>query len=331
MEERRSHLNLDERRKIWKFDRLGYGVNQIARELDRSASTISRELKRNANAGEEWLIRAHLAQELATLRRTKANSSRTRLKSESIQDYVETRLKRKWSPEIIALRIGRDIAGAAISHEAIYQWIREERPDLTQYLKIAGKARRRRCCKRHYRPKAPAAPKVSIDERPAEANDRSVAGHWEGDLIVSRKSKFVILHLKERKTRFSKLRRLHNATAATLKAAVINILGFYPSNIVYSITFDNGSENAEHEIIACTLDTAIYFCHAYHSWEKGTVENGNRRVREDFPKGTDFALVTDEQIQATEDRINNTPLKCLNVFTPAEAFKLELLCGCSLE
>lgn len=328
MEKKKGQLRLCERRKIWKFFRLQYGIRRIAREVERDHSVISRELRRNANSGEDWIERSQLAHQLAKSRRTKANESRTRLKSEEIQFYVEEKLKLKWTPEIISIRIGRDIAGAVISYEAIYQWIREERPELTQYLKVAGKARRRRRSKKQYRPKEPAAPKVSIDERPQEANDRAVAGHWEGDLIVSKKSKFVVLHLKDRRTRFSKLRRLPNAKAETIKQAVIDILGFYPNNLVYTITFDNGSENALHQEIAYTLDAAVYFCHAYHSWEKGTVENGNKRVREDFPKGTDFALVTDNQIQSTEDRINNTPMKCLNALTPTEAFQEALFACC---
>ena len=109
---------------------------------------------------------------------------------------------------------------------------------------------------------------------------------------------------------------------------MIDMLGFFPSNLVYTITLDNGSENALHQHVAYSLNAAVYFCHAYHSWEKGTIENGNRRVREDFPKGTDFALISDEQIKATEDRINSTPLKCLNALTPAEAFREELLACC---
>jgi IS30 family transposase len=289
---------------------------------------VSRELKRNANDGEDWIEKTHRADEKAKRRRTEANQSRTRLKSEEIQNYVGGKLKLKWPPEIISLRIAKDLKGATISHEAIYQWIRELRPDLTEYLKTAGKSRRRRRGKKQHKPKVPAAPKVSIDDRPLEVNARKVVGHWEGDLIVSRKSKYVVLHLKERKTRFSKLRRLPDAKAKTIKQAVIEVLGFYPHDLVYTITLDNGSENALHQEIAHSLDAAVFFCHAYHSWEKGTVENGNRRVREDWPKGTDFALVADAQIQATEDRINGTPMKCLGACTPAEVFTVELLACC---
>ncbi len=322
------HVSLKERLTIWKCARLGYSLRRIGREIGKDPSTIQRELKRNANDGEDWMRRAHQANELACRRRTEANESRTRLGSIEIQEYIEERLKKKWSPLRISIRIGKSIAGASISYEAIYQWIRDERPDLVQYLIICGKSRRRRRGKKQYKPKQPAAPKTSIDERPEEINNRTVVGHWEGDLMVSRKSTAVLLHLRERKTRFSKLVKLPDAKAETIKWAMIKILGALPGTLVMSITLDNGSENALHDEIALELLADVYFCHAYHAWEKGAVEYGNSDVRKDLPKGTDFALISDEEIQAIEDRMNTTPMLCLNAFTPAEAMREALFACC---
>jgi IS30 family transposase len=325
MEDLKGHLSYPERSQIWKYKKLGYGVRQIARELGRSESTISRELRRNANDGVDWAAKATQAHELTKSRRTQANESRIPLKSIRIQLYVEQKLKDKWSPELIALRLRFENSDVTVSHEAIYQWIREERPDLIQYLKVAGKFRRRRRGKKAYKPKQPAAPKTSIDERPAHIGTREEVGHWEGDLMVSRQSRPVLLHLRERQTRLSKLVKLPDAKAETAKLAVVAALGSYPNDIVRTLTLDNGSENALHDEMSAALGLDVYFAHPYCAWEKGTIENGNGSVRWDLPKKTDFALITESRIQQIEDRLNNRPMKCLGGMTPLEAMNKVLL------
>lgn len=328
MEDLKGDLTPLERRQIWKYKKLGYGVRQIAREVERAASTVSRELKRNANSGEDWAAKAAQAYEMAKSRRTQANESRTPLKSIQIQAYVEAKLKEGWSPELISIRLKHEKCDVTISHEAIYQWVREERPDLVQYLKIGGKSRRRRRGKKCYRQKQPAAPKTSINERPEHIEARQEAGHWEGDLIVSRQSHAVLLHLRERKTRFSKIIKLPDAKAETAKRAIIEALGEYPPGLILTLTLDNGSENALHDEFSAALNVDVYFTHPYSAWEKGTIENGNKAVRQDFPKKTDFALIANNDVLRVEDRLNNRPMKCLGGMTPREAMNLELVaCG----
>jgi transposase, IS30 family len=326
MSKKYKHLSLEERQDIWHYVRLGYSKKRIARKIGRPVSTVRRELKRNANDKDHWVSKANCAHALAKLRRTEANESRTKLKSIEIQEYVKEKITiSKWTPQMISLRIGIDKPGASISHEAIYQWLQEEEPELLKYLPILGKVRRRRRGKKKpYQPKQPAAPKTSIDERPESENNREDYGSWEGDLMVSKQSKEVILHLRERKSRYSKLLILSNGKAETLRDAVINTLGFFPKSLKVSLTFDNGSENAFHLEIAHSVGIAVYFCHAYHSWEKGTVENGNGKVRRFLPKGTDFSSVTNEQLQEIEDLINGYPMECLNGMTPSEVMKLQL-------
>jgi len=328
MEDLKGDLTPLERRQIWKYKKLGYGVRQIAREVGRAASTVSRELKRNANSGEDWAAKAAQAHELAKMRRTQANESRTPLKSIRIQAYVEAKLKEGWSPELISVRLKFEQSDVTVSHEAIYQWVREEKTDLIQYLKIGGKSRRRRRGKKSYPHKQPATPKTSIDERPEHIEARQEAGHWEGDLIVSRQSREVLLHLRERKTRFSKIIKLPDAKAETARRAIIEMLGEYPPGLTLTLTLDNGSENALHEEFAAALNMDVYFTHPYSAWEKGTIENGNKAVRQDLPKKTDFALIANSDVQRVEDRLNNRPMKCLQGMTPQEAMNAELrACG----
>lgn len=326
MKESKGHLSLAERRHIWKYKKLGYGVRQIARELERTESTISRELKRNANSGEDWIAKAAQAHEFANNRRSHANESRTPLKSIRIQSYVACKLKAGWSPELISLRLKFEKSDITVSHEAIYQWVRKHRTDLIKYLKIGGKSRRRRRGKKHYAARQPAAPnKTSIDERPEHIDAREEAGHWEGDLMVSRQSHAVLLHLRERKTRFSQIVNLPDAKAETAKHAVISTLGAFPGDLARTLTLDNGSENAQHDEVAAVLNLDVYFTHPYSAWEKGTIENGNKAVRQDLPKKTDFALVANSEVLRIENRLNDRPMKCLGGMTPREAMHQELL------
>lgn len=325
MEDSQGQLGLAERRVIWKYRKLGYGVSKIAKETGRSKSTISRELRRNDNSGEDWVAKANQAQEMAQGRRIQANSSKTRLKSVLIQNYAEEKLKLGWTPELIAIRLKEvEKSDVTISHEAIYQWLLRDRTDLIEYLPVVGKHRRRRRGKKSYQHKEPAAPKTSIDERPKEIESRQEVGHWESDLIESSGSNSSLVHMRERKTRFSQIVLISDKKALSNKSAIMGALGAFKGVAVKTLTLDNGVENALHADIAAELNVSVYFTHPYSSWEKGTIENGNRAVRVYYPKGTDFATLKSSDVAELEHRLNSRPMKVLKGKTPSEAMSEEL-------
>lgn len=207
--------------------------------------------------------------------------------------------------------------GQYIGYEAIYQYIYEDAPDMIKYLPRSHRKRyprghSHRHCRSHIPERTP------LDERPIDVERRDTIGHWEGDTMVSRKSKVALQILIERKSRYAQLTRLNRKTATEMANAVISRLGVLPADARQTITLDNGSENTEHLGITEVLGTKTYFCAPFHSWEKGSVENMAGLVRRFFPKKTDFALITHEQIESVESLLNNRPRKCLNYATPME-------------
>jgi IS30 family transposase len=163
--------------------------------------------------------------------------------------------------------------------------------------------------------------RVSISERPEIVEKRERIGDWEADTIVSRQSKVAINVLTDRKSRVAFLKRLQQKTKEETKLAILGSLGKYPANYRYTITYDNGAENTEHEEINKILDIKSYFCEPYHSWEKGTVENTIGLIRRWIPKKTDLANVSEIEIAGIESWLNNRPRKCLNYKTPSEVFE----------
>ena len=163
--------------------------------------------------------------------------------------------------------------------------------------------------------------RVDIDERPQEANERLEFGHFESDCVESvRTSSSALVVTPDRMIRYTKIRKLTQKTSLQASSQIIFALSEYNLTQLHSITYDNGCENTKHEIVNEALQIRSYFCKAYHSWEKGTVENINGLIRRWFPKKTDFDTITEERIQFVEDWINNLPMKVLNFKTPHEAY-----------
>jgi len=206
----------------------------------------------------------------------------------------------------------------SVCHESIYQFIYKEAPDLIQHL--PRKHRRRR--KKHPYRKKPTkiALKTCISLRPEPINNRSVAGHWESDSVESKGHKQGCNVLVERKTRLKHITKLESKKAGATQKALLKRLSTHPDNMVSSITYDNGSENAKHLIVNDKLGCDSYFCQPYHSWEKGTVEQTIGLVRRFFPKGTDFTQVSSKRLLQIESLLNNRPRKCLGFKTPLEAY-----------
>ncbi len=319
------HLSLEDRAAISEMKRNGHTMTEIAEVLGRSRSTISRELNRNATPAYRVYLSCKAHERAVT--RKKESGKRPRLKNESIVSYVREKLSEDWSPEIIAGKIGQDIRGASISHEAIYQYIyhpkTEDREELIGYLVRGHRKRRKKGIGRKER-KTKIPNRIPIEERSVSADNRSRYGHWEGDSLVSGKSLAALNSLVERKSRLTFLTRLDRKSSGLTRDAVIQRLGALPEKARRSLTVDNGTENARHEEITEAIGTRCYFADPYASWQRGANEQVNGMVRRYFPKGTDFSKITDEQVAWVESRINNRPRKYLSYKTPAEVAAVAL-------
>jgi len=319
-------LTIEEREIIqemwWKKE----SVRAIARSLKRSPSSISRELTKNFPLQKRYTPR--LAHERA-LKKRKSRGRILKLKNQFIRRKTIEWLKEGYSPEQISGRLELEHK-QSISHEAIYQYIYSQvyrdgygymKPgyhDLRQYLKRRHKRRQRKGLRRSE--KVPKFNGVSIEQRPKGVERRKVIGHWEGDSVVSRKSSIALNTLVERKTGLLCISRIKNGTAAETARVVIERFRHLPPQYRQTLTLDNGSENAGWQTIEHALNLKTYFAHAYCSGERGTNENTNGLIRWYFPKGTDFATISDDDIKRVETILNNRPRKRLGWRTPLEVF-----------
>lgn len=318
------HISLEERERLYALREQGKSLRCIAKEIGRSQSSLTRELQRNVKYGNEYFVNEYLpcrAQQLAEKRQV-GQRKKASLKNPLIYLYVKKHLiEDGWSPEVIAGKLRLDHPGEHITKETIYRYIYarrlhgKQKQALSSYLPCARKKRMKLNGRRVFRHgKIPFT--VSIEQRPASILQRKRIGHWETDNVIGRQTDKTALSVTvERKTRFTIITKLHNRKAATKTAALISRLQQYPRR---TLTTDNGKENSQHRYIAITLQIAMYFCHSYASWEKGTVENTNGRIRRFIPKGISIDTISEETIAAIEEKLNNTPRKCLDFLTPYE-------------
>jgi IS30 family transposase len=300
--------------------RAGIPLAEIARLLGRSRSTLWRELRRNRSP---WSgVYLDLAAQQRTRDRIGQAHRRNRLKSERVRDYVSEKLEQGWSPELIAGRIGLDLAGCSVSHEAIYQYIYGlPEPQRTAYVRCLrqGRPRRRRRGAAKSGRKSRIPNRIGIEQRPESVTLRRQAGHWEGDSMVSSHNTTVLYSLVERKTRLVRLVRIRGRDGRRTAKAIISRLEPFPPAARRSLTLDNGFEHSCHETVTRALGTHCYFCDPYSAWQRGTSENRNGLIRCHFPKGTNFAKLTQAEIERVELAINTRPMKCLGYKTPLEA------------
>jgi transposase, IS30 family len=311
-----THITADERDCICALKAAGLSLRNIAQTIGRHHTTISRELKKNAAPVHSGYYLSHKAHERSVKRKSQAHQ-RDRLKNDLIRRYVELGLSLQWTPEEIAGRLSTDHKGQTISHEAIYQYIYKERRDFIEFLPRHHRKRLKKGHSRKHR-NSHIPNRVSIEERPQCVDNRKQEGHWEKDTLVSRESKACLDVSTERKSRYTILDLLEQRTAELSRTSLVNHLNVFPKNWRRSITYDNGSENTLHEEVNRILGTKSYFCHAYASWEKGTVEYTNGLVRRFFPKKTDFSRISIEHVKKVEFLLNTRPRKCLNYKTPVE-------------
>ena len=315
------HLSIEERDILAVLRSQGHSLRGIARFLNRSPSTISRELRRNAPPVNTGYYLSHRAQQRADRRKLESHR-RQRLKNDRIRHYVEKHICLGWSPELVSGRLSIEHPELSISHEAIYQWIYHDATFLIDFLVRGHRRRKHRGYSRKHK-KSHIPDRVSIRERPKAVLKRRQVGHWESDTISCRKSYQAVQVSVERKTRYAKLAKLKAKTARAMSVALTRRLSRYPDRLRRSITYDNGPENAEHMRTNQILGTASYFCQPFRSYERGTVENTIGLVRRFLPKKTNLANIAPDRLSKIEKWLNNRPRKCLGFSTPAEAFKAE--------
>ena len=314
------HLSRTERGVIMYLSMSGKSPAQIARVLGRRRSTIMRELRRNTSPYLDYYMdeTAHLK---ADLRRRQA-SQRYRLKNEVIRSYVRDMLELGWSPEIIAGRIRLDQPRNTISHEAIYQYIYHlDEPERSRYIKLLPRSHRRRRKRGTGKAKRKSRipNRISISKRSVRVAGRKQMGHWEGDSLVSSRNLTVLYSLVERKTRLVRLVRIRGRDGKRTATAITKKLRPLPDRARRTLTMDNGFEHSGHERVTQATGVRCYFCDPYAAWQRGTNENRNGLIRRYFPKGTDFARLTQAEIERVELAINTRPMKCLGYKTPLEA------------
>jgi len=310
------HLSRDERVQIAVWLGQHLSLREIARRLGRAPSTLSRELRR-----EDYEQRTPAAISREARQRWSQSRRRKRLKTPQLRRQVRRMLTQGLSPELIAGRLRQQGEPVTVSHEAIYQWIYQDAPELIDCLVRAHPQRR----SRHYHRKRRfrIAQRRLISERPASVEQRQEAGHWEVDTVFSRRHGAILAVACERKTRYLRIRLLKRKSAEGLCRMLIDTLGSYRRDLVRTLTYDNGSENTKHLEVNEALGTSSYFCHPYHSWEKGTVENSIGLIRRYFPRGTNFVDISDAEVRQVEKQLNERPRKCLDYRTPEEAFRAE--------
>jgi IS30 family transposase len=313
-------LSLEERVEVRIGLDRGWSYRQIGAARGRSASTVCREV--NANGGRRG-YRPVAAQRRAqhAARRPKA----TKLASHPpLCARVVSDLEHLWSPQQIALRLAQEAAEGAtlgtVSHETIYKSLYvqgrgELRRELARCLR-SGRAVRK--AQGRLERRGPVAGMVMISERPAEADDRAVPGHWEGDLIAGRGNKSHIATLVERSTRYVMLAKIPNAKAETVAAALAALVATLPTHLWRSLTWDQGAEMARHHDFTVETGVPVYFCDPHSPWQRGSNENTNGLLRQYFPKGTSLRSYSQEDLDRVAISLNGRPRETLGWRTPAE-------------
>ncbi|MYT15004.1 Transposase and inactivated derivatives, IS30 family [Streptomyces sp. SceaMP-e96] len=302
-------------------------IRQIAAELGRSPSTVSREIRRNRRPMPKggFTYQPFHAHRRAERRRGRPKAGKIGQCTE-LRDFIQDHLTMRWSPEQICETLRRtfpDRPEMHVVHETIYQALYvqgrgELRRELTRSLRTGRAVRRPR---RHAdrRINRPVKNMVMISERPAEASDRAVPGHWEGDLIIGRNGKSAIGTLVERSTRYLMLVHLPDGhTALATRNALAATVQTFPPHLWCSLTWDQGSEMAAHRSFTVATDIPVYFCDPASPWQRGSNENTNGLLRQYFPKGTDLAAHTPEDLATVAAELNSRPRKTLGWETPAE-------------
>jgi IS30 family transposase len=307
-----TQLTREERYQISALKTAGHNQIDIAKVIGRHKSTISRELARNSG------LRGYRPKQANSFAESRRPAKSTPRISSDSWSRIELLLREDWSPEQVSrwLRNEEDIF---VSPEWIYQYIlrnKQSGGDLHSHLRCQKQRK-----KRYGSPdrRGQIKGRISIDERPEVVNQRSRIGDWEADTVIGKQGGSVLVTLVERKTRWSTIGKAPNRTAQEVKTVILKCLQPLASK-VQTLTYDNGKEFAQHQEISKELYCSGYFAHPYHSWERGLNENTNGLIRQFFSKGKDLSEVTDSEVQAVMNKLNNRPRKCLGFKTPNQVF-----------
>ena len=324
-------LDLDHRCLIQLGLSLGWTIRRIATELAVAPSTVSREIRRNQQIDGRY--RAGPAQLQAQRRRARPKPRKLDTNPD-LRDEVVARLALHHSPRQISCRLPRDFPGRhdmRVSHETIYQALYVQgRGALRQEIhreKVLRSGRKQRIPQSRLTGRAQSSwigAEAMITQRPAEADDRAVPGHWEGDLILGRPGGGALITLVERASRYVLLQRLDLHDKITVADHLSTMIGRLPTTLRRTLTWDQGSEMAAHPRFTIATGCKVFFCDPRSPWQRGTNENTNGLAREFFPKGTDFTTITEEQVAHAEHLLNTRPRETLDWDTPTERLATKL-------
>jgi transposase, IS30 family len=322
------YLSQDERIEIADLRHAGLSIRQIAGQLGRAPSTVSRELRRNAADGSYRPFEAHRR---ATTRRGRHHRRRIQT-SPGLAQTVSELLAQRWSPQQISRHLRRTFPGQPgmwLCHESIYQAVYQPGSPLQRPSPLAphrrsplrtGRDHRRAQQRTEQRRPRFEQPMLTIRQRPFDPLDRSQAGHWEGDLIIGKDQASAIGTLVERQTRMLRLLSMPYRDSHTLHEALKARMAGLPPALLRSITWDQGTEMARHLTITGSLGAPVYFCDPHAPWQRGSNENTNGLLRDYFPKGSDLSVHPPQHLLAVENELNNRPRRVLSGRAPAELF-----------
>lgn len=309
---KKGHIKNAERLEISILLNKKYSLRAIAKSLKRSVSSISEEIANNSVNGEYDPRKADCK---AQVRRKYSKYQGMKVVSDfKLWEYIEERLRNGWSPENIAGRIEKiDTYVKKISAKGIYKFVYSVYGrNLERFLDYKGKKKKAKTTAKV----SQLTDRVFIDKRPKIISKRRRFGDWEGDFIVSGKNgQGVLLVFYERKGRYTIIKKMANRKINDVHRIIRQLTD---GVIINSLTLDNDIVFKKHKELSRILGVPIYFCHPYHSWEKGGVENTNKLIRKYIPKGSDISQYSDEYVQMIEDKLNNKPKKCLGFWTPKE-------------
>ncbi|HET9784808.1 MAG TPA: IS30 family transposase [Terriglobales bacterium] len=318
-----TQFTLEERCTLARLQAAGHSLRQIAAALGRAPSTVAREVKRNR--GRQVGYAPAYAEQQARARRWHG----LRLERDPVlQDQVLTRLQAGWSPAQVAGRLAREADHPVLSHETIYRFIyaqiRRTKDYTWRHYLPRAKHRRGWRGRKGGSPAEHIAGRVPIAARPAAVTTRAEPGHWEADLMLFARYGQAVLATHERQSRFLWLHRQPSKAAGPVAQALRRFFGPLPAALRQTVTFDNGTEFAQHQQLH-RLAMQTYFCDPHAPWQKGGIENAIGRLRRTLPRKTDLATLTPAALDRLVLRYNHTPRACLNFQTPAEVFGAHLL------